>query len=331
MVNTNFTLRRKLPLSPYSMFSVLPERGSDEEDYPSLAQFRLIGTVVIGGELVGMRGGDGFFDGYNPFDLYAAAERVRGKPLPPHLVFAELDKENPADACAFLNAYGPLEATNSFLPLTTHELKQWKKVASKSPVPGEYFRSILGEVPLLPDLPSPQDDFYSYPLSLFWKAQSRFKLALQLHAAMNARTCRAQRIHLILPAKEVQCDVKDANSERRYVDRARKVVMTIMNKQLRKMQPRVARMPNSGTVTGVWGCYSLLEAMYLMLFLDIAGWSGRIAECEKCHTLFYTALDRCRYCSPACENRSRSLRAYHRKQKTKSSASPVRKTRASKE
>ena len=121
------------------MFGVFPERGRDGEDYPSPAQFRLVKTVVLEGDLVGRRCGDGIFDGYNPFDLYGAAERTRGAPLPPHLVFAELDKENSNDACAFLNAYGPLEATNSFRCLTPKEWKQWEKAASTSPEPEKYF------------------------------------------------------------------------------------------------------------------------------------------------------------------------------------------------
>ena len=66
-------------------------------------------------------------------------------------------------------------------------------------------------------------------------------------------------------------------------------------------------------VEGVWGCYSLLSAMYLMLFLDIANRNTRIVQCEKCGTLFYSGLERVRYCSAECENPARALRAYHRK------------------
>ena len=161
----NNTYSEKLPLSPYSMFSVLPVPGRDGEDYPSHAQFRLIGTIVMGEELVGMRGGNGLSDGYNPFDLYGRAERARGRPLPPHLVFAELDEEDPNDACAFLNAYGPLDATNSFRMLSARERREWEKTALKSPSPEDHFRSLLGEVPLLPDPVTPQEDHYDYQLS----------------------------------------------------------------------------------------------------------------------------------------------------------------------
>jgi hypothetical protein len=296
------------------MFSVLPERGRDNEDSPSHAQFRLIGTAVMGDDLVGMRGGDGFSTGYNPFDLYGAAERKRGKPLPPHLVFAELDEPNSDDACAFLNAYGPLEGTSEYLPLSARERKDWKKLATKSPQPEEHFRSTLNEVPLLPNSPVPQNDFYRYPLSLFWKSQSEFELTLRLYVTLHARTDRRRKIQQVLAGKQMQWDIEGHNSERQYTERARQFVMTSVQLHLSEMRPRIAREPNSATgLRGVWGCYSLLEAMYLMLFLDIAGWSGRITQCEKCHTLFWTTLDKGKYCSPVCENQDRSLRAYHRR------------------
>jgi hypothetical protein len=290
----------------------VPERGGDGEDYPSLAQFRLIGTIVMGEDLVGIRGGNGISDGYNPFDLYGRAERARGKPLPPHLVFAELDEGDANDACAFLNAYGPLEGTNSYWPLSTDKRQQWQQAASKSPSPEVHFRSTLGEV-LLPDPATPQDDHYGYALKQFWKAQSDFELTLRLHSALGAQTDRLQRIQQTLGAKKLNWDVTGPNKERRYVNVAQKFVMTTMNSHLSTLQPRVARVPNTSAVSGVWGCYSLLKAMYLMLFLDIAGWSGRIAQCEKCRSLFYTAVDRGKYCTPVCENRARALRAYHNK------------------
>lgn len=230
------------------------------------------------------------------------------------MVFAELDKEEPDDACAFLNAYGPLEGTNSFLlPLTPARLDRWKSLATKSPSPDEYFRSKLGEVPLLPDAPEPEQEYYSYPLTAFWKAQSEFELALRLQLALNARTDQIQKIQRVLAVQKMKWDVKGPNEERQYVDRARNLVMTAMNSHLSRLQPRVARMPAAHAVTGVWGCYSLLEAMYLMLFFDIAAWSGRITQCEKCRSLFYTTLDRGKYCTPVCENRARALRAYHKR------------------
>jgi hypothetical protein len=267
----------------------------------------------MGKDLVGMRGGNSLFDGYNPFDLYGAAERSRGKPLPPHLVFAELDKDVPDDACAFLNAYGPLVGTNIYQPLTAGEERQWQGLASNSPSPENHFRSTLGQVPLLPNPPVPQNLFWAYPLKKFWKDQSEFELALRLHSAMGARTERLQKIRRSLTATGTQWNITGRNSEIQHVERARDCVRTTVNSHLSLMQPRIARVLNSDRVTGVWGCYSLLEAMYLMLFLDIAGWSERIAQCEKCHSLFYTALKKCKYCSPICENRARALRAYHNK------------------
>ncbi|MGA7647764.1 MAG: hypothetical protein WBW01_14730 [Terriglobales bacterium] len=297
------------------MFRVLPDPGRHGFHYFSLAQFRMIGTVVIGKDLIGLRGGNGFVYGYNPFDLYGTAERERGKPLPPHLVFAELDKEEPDDACAFLNAYGPLEGTNSFLPPTFRERQQWETLRIKSPSPDEYFHSKLGEAPLLPVPPSPEEDFYSYPLTAFWKAQSEFELALRLHAALDARTDQLQKIKQILRVSKLKLKGSGPKEEHQYIDVAQTLVMKIMNVNLSTLQPRVVKVPNTRRVTSVWGCYSLLEAMYLMLFLDITGWRGRIAQCGKCGLLFYTTLDKGKYCTTVCENRARALRAYYQNKK----------------
>jgi hypothetical protein len=306
-----YTLSGKYPLSPYSMFSVIPQ--TSKVDLPFSAQFRLINVVVIGENLIGLRGGNGFTDGYNPFDLYGAAERARGKALPPHLVFAELEKENPNDACAFLNAYGPLENTNSFLPLRGPKLREWQEASSMSPAPEEYFRSTFGEVPLLPHSPVPQDLFWDCPLSQFWSEQSEFELTLRLHSSLASGRDQFPKIRQALALVHEKWDIKGRNIEGQYVERAREFVRTKVNSHLRSMQPRIAKVPNRARITGVWGCYSLLEAMYLMLFLDIAGWTARITQCERCGSLFYTTLERTQYCSLLCENRARALRSYYRR------------------
>jgi len=126
------------------------------------------------------------FKGYNPFDLYAAAKPGRGEALPPHLVFAELG-ETAEEACAFLNAYGPLDSSGIIgTRLAKTELKAWEKASAKSSTPEEVFRKILGEVPHLPSLGKPQDDFRRYRLDQFWQDQSEFELALRLSGALNS-------------------------------------------------------------------------------------------------------------------------------------------------
>ncbi len=300
------------------MFSVLYQRGGEDHsvDFPEPAQFRLAKTVVVGENLVGMRG-NGFADTYNPFDLYGVAERARHKALPPHLVFAELEQE-PDDACAFLNAYGPLERLQDHEFLREDELRQWKKASSASPSPEGHFRSMLGEVPLLPDPAEPEkDDFYTYPLKQFWEAQSKFELALRLYSALSSSPAdQYSSIRRTLQTLDLNWKIGGRNIERQYVERAREFVISTLNLQLEFMQPRIVWDPqaaNGATLMGVWGCYSLLEAMYLMLFLDIASRGTRIVQCEKCGALFYTDLERGRYCSATCENRARALRAYHKK------------------
>jgi hypothetical protein len=333
LVNMNYTLSRKLPLSPYSMFSVVFPGGGvrSETDLPLSAQYRMVGTALIGDDLVGKIGAD-FGEGYNPFDLYGAAKNGRNHPLPPHLVFVELDN-NVEDACAFLNAYGPLDGCSGLgHPLGESELKEWSKASSKSPSPEEHFRAMLGQVPLLPLPATPRDDFHAYPLKQFWQEQSNFELALRLCSALNSTsTDLYQNIRWALNNAGVDWQIEHGHisgvglrdlpllghrglsTKLQYVNAAVHFVRNTINSHLSLTVPRVVPALDSAAVTGVWGCHSLLDAMYLMLFLDVASRGTRVVQCEKCGTVFYTELESGRYCSALCENRARALRAYHNK------------------
>ena len=315
------------------MFSVVfPGSGPNyTTDLAVPAQYRLAGTVVIGDDLVG-RVGAGFDEGYNPFNLYATAKPGRGKALPPHLVFAELD-ETAEEACAFLNAYGPLDSSGIIgTRLAKLELKAWEKASAKSSSPEEVFRKILGEVPLLPPLGKPQDDFRCYRLDQFWQDQSEFELALRLSAALNSAPSelyRNIRRALAIVGTNWQfrhgsifgfgldklplLGLQGQGVELQYINAALHFVRHTINSHLSITTPRIVPKLGSVAVEGVWGCYSLLGAMYLMLFLDIASRGMRIVQCDKCGTLFYSDLARVRYCSFNCENQARALRAYYRK------------------
>ena len=181
-----------------------------------------------------------------------------------------------------------------------------------SPRPEKYFLDSLGVVPIFPDAPTPKHDFHEYPIERFWEAQSKFEFALRLQSALTAQSNPVDKIKAMLAEIGINWEIKGPNAERQYIWRAQGMVADLINPQLVAMSPRIARAPRMG-LSGVWACYTLLQAMYLMLFLDIAGWAARIAECEKCHSLFYADRNKVRYCSPNCENRARSLRAYYRK------------------
>ena len=314
MVNVNLTLSRKFPLSPYSMFSVVTPGGGENytTEMPGSCQCRLIGTVLIEGELIGMASGV-YLAGYNPFELYGAATPGRGEALPPHLVFAELT-EGEDSACAFLNAYGPLRRPDAWVELKPSEVERWKELYAKSPSPENYFRETLGVVPLLPDLPKPQPWFVRFPLEEFRREQSEFELTLRLYTALSsAPVDQCKKIQQTLAMFDLNWNIKGGNVERQYVRDAIDFVRDQVNSRLHLTVPRVVRTLDSTTVEGVWGCYSLLQAMYLMLFLDIASRGTRIVQCDKCSKLFYSGLQRGKYCSPECENRARALRSYHKK------------------
>jgi hypothetical protein len=315
------------------MFSIVFPGGGPrhEADLALPAQYRLVGTVVIGDDLVGRVGAD-FGGGYNPFDLYGVAKPGRGQPLPPHLVFAELDRTE-EEACAFLNAYGPLDGCSVFgTPLTKTKIKAWEKASAKSSSPEIVFGKTLGEVPLLPPPGKPQDDFIYYRLDEFWRRQSEFELALRLDGALNSAPAeRYSKIRRALKIVGTDWDIRHGSIsgfgldelpllglmgqgvESQYINAAVHFVRNTVNWNLSITTPRLVRKLDSVAVEGVWGCYSLLGAMYLMLFLDIAHRNTRIVQCEKCGSLFYSDLERVRYCSAGCENRDRALRAYYRK------------------
>ena len=310
----SFTLSEKSPLSPYSMFAVVfgGEGKHGTTDLAMPAQCRLIGTVAIGDDLIGMIGAD-LGTGYNPFDLYGAARPGRNEPLPPHLVFAELE-ENARSACAFLNAYGPLRGRMASVagPLKPAHLKKWKHLSENSPTPEEFFRETLGVPPLLPPPPTPTRDFHESSLANFWFEQSEFELTVRLVTALNSHPGEQYR-NIRRALNRVGVDWGGRHTERWYVTRAIEQVRETMNSELSLTPPRVVPTLDFNAIEGVWGCYSLHQAMYLMLFLDIASRGMRIAQCEKCETLFYTQRERGRYCSALCENRARALRAYHNK------------------
>jgi hypothetical protein len=310
-------LSAKISQSPYSMFSVVLPGGGEKHktEMPGDAQFTLMGTVVIDGELFGRACG-GLGVGYNPFELYGHAKQGRGEALPPHLIFAELTKGDES-ACAFLNAFGPLRRPYAIGPwdqLTRDQLKAWSGRVKVSPAPEVYFPASLGIVPLLPSPLTPQSAYVRTSVSDFWRDQAEFNLTLRLHSALCAPPSdQYNSILRILSAAGISWSIKGPDVERRYVRNAIDYVRDQMNSNLDMTTPTITRALDGSTVRGVWGCYSLLEAMYLMLFLDIASRNAKIVQCEKCSRLFYSSRQKGKYCSPECENRARALRSYYKK------------------
>ena len=193
-------------------------------------------------------------------------------------------------------------------------MRRWKQASKNSVAPEEFFRDILGVPPHLPPPPTRTNYFHRSSLAQFWYEQSEFESALRLFIALNSPPAEQYRnIRRALDRVGVDWDIKGRHIERSYISTAREYVRETINSKLWLTLPRVVPTLDSTTVEGVWGCYSLLHAMYLMLFLDIASRGMRIVQCEKCETLFYTELERGRYCSALCENRARALRAYHKK------------------
>ena len=133
------TPNRKLPLSLYEMFSVVPTGGSTSHkaDVKLLVQTPMVDTCIVGKRLIGRLGA--LHTAYNPFKLYGSAGRGRHEAKPPHIVFAELD-DTPQDACAFLNAFGPLLMEYAFP--APKQLSDWREASVGSPSPAQHFGEV---------------------------------------------------------------------------------------------------------------------------------------------------------------------------------------------
>lgn len=67
--------------------------------------------------------------------------------------------------------------------------------------------------------------------------------------------------------------------------------------------PRISG-PSCNSLQPFWLCRSLIEALYMMVFLDIEH-GRRVIRCEGCGVLFQDAKENVLYCSSRCETRKR--------------------------
>ena len=81
------------------------------------------------------------------------------------------------------------------------------------------------------------------------------------------------------------------------------------NRSLQEVSPHVF-LGDDGNLQAGWNCRSLLQAMYVMLYLDLTG-DNTIKECESggCHNHFRVgAQTEVKYCSRRCANRASTRR-----------------------
>jgi len=315
-VNMVLTTSRKLPLSPYEVFSVVPAGGSTSHkaDINLPVQTPMVGTCIVGERLFGRLGA--LHTAYNPFKLYGSAGRGRHEAKPPHIVFAELD-DNPQDACAFLNAYGPLLMEYAFLD--AKQLSDWGETSAGSPAPAQHFEEV-GIKAQIPTRPRHCSSAYcACDLDRFRKVQWEFELTFRLALAIREKAdVRTSAIKTVLKNAGVGWKGSGEALLQKAIDHVRSTI----NDNLDLSSPRVVRTINRRSVEAVWGCYSLLASLYLMLFLDLIG-AHRTVACRKCGMIFYADRSRVLYCSGLCENRARALRAYY-KTKIKPSSNGVK-------
>jgi len=230
MVNMNIALDYKLPLSPYSMFSVLFTGGGKKHkaDVALPVQVPLIGTCILGGQLVGMYGSPQ--SAYNPFDLYGQARAGRNNPLPPHLVFAELG--NDEAACAYLNAYGALHS--EYTTLNQQTRTEWRKLSTKTPDPQSYFRYSLGKDAMLPPRPQQGIAFYEVSRKRFWELHKEYETTLRLVAAFERKGQESTAI--AIRQALIRAGVKwHLRTDREFIEKATGYIRRTINAYLDEM------------------------------------------------------------------------------------------------
>ena len=241
---------------------------------------------------------------FDPFALYREWKNCRDLRLPPHLVFANLKRDEcHSSLSAFLHTYG---SPNRPIPVKESEMTDifgtdWRERVEELRMgiiaPSSVWMTTLHRLPILPNvLGVNQSTWSKINVQEFWRDQRRFSdLYRKWVAIRNSRT------------DEIRPD---------QTSRAEELLVSELNRRMVKpVKPRV--LLDSGGLCSSWHCDSLLGAMYLMFFLDI--WhcrrSIKICKFAKCGLVFSNAKPNVRYCCLKCERRASNYDWYHAKGK----------------
>lgn len=288
-----------------------------------------LGTVILRD---GLAYGQETYALYDPFELYDSWRERRDGPLPPHLLFANLPNEDAA-AVAFLETYGPLtdpiqnkirsqdveHALGTPLGVAARDARKFGKAAVywQERFPGSALR------------PSPKPAHRSgrwcrVALKEFWKEQQEFRYLCGLwEVVRNHRPLRkyllsaqatpvAPRLNHYLGVGDWQASLDKirAASAEQLNEIARGFLGQRVSLRLAHTHPVLsfgADQSSGEPIRHFWNCSDLLEALYMMLFLDIS-LERRILRCEGCGILFADAKGNVRHCSSRCEARTRVRR-----------------------
>lgn len=300
-----------------------------------------LGTVIL---KEGLAYGQETYALYDPFELYDSWRERRDGPLPPHLVFANLPNEDAA-AVAFLETYGPLtdliqnkirsqdveHALGTPLGVAAREArKQFGKAAV-------YWQERFPGSALRPSLkPAHRTGRWCrVVLREFWKEQQEFRYLsglwemvrnhrpeteLREYLPSARATPVAPRLNYYLRVGEWQASLDKirAASAEQLNEIAQGFLGRRVSLRLAHTHPVLAFGADQSTsgepIRHFWNCSDLLEALYMMLFLDIS-LERRILRCEGCGILFADAKGNVHYCSSRCEIRARVRRWWRKRGK----------------
>jgi hypothetical protein len=125
---------------------------------------------------------------------------------------------------------------------------------------------------------------FSFPAPLLADLQS----ALKLRHETNPIQALADRVKTL------------GGSEARWA--AWQLILKVLNRQVARVRPAVQL--EAGSISRTWQCRTLLEALYMMFFLDLAQ-GRRILHCNNCGILFAESKRNVKFCGQRCETRHR--------------------------
>jgi hypothetical protein len=85
-------------------------------------------------------------------------------------------------------------------------------------MPTEYFYSFLGQIPLPPEEPVPEEELYCCSATSFWKVQSKFELVFRLYAALDSRGDHYKKIKQVLATTGIEWKIEGTDAEKQFIN-----------------------------------------------------------------------------------------------------------------
>ncbi len=247
------------------------------------------------------------FEPYNPFACYYSSSQARQGQRSLYLEFLSVDSDKPEEVLNFCQRFGVLGLVNTNIPILStrdrlllgyaESLKLTSKKTRKDALaePGDAARLWVQVVEHVGKLKI-QDP---------GKAQEVGELFGQIHR----NSTRLDPTEICVPI--MISDFRMAQSDLRievYRDLDQPNLQTrkdhtigVINEQLLQasVRPYLEWDIQRGQPRLDWESHTLLGILWMMMMLDFLG-PGKILTCPRCSTLFMTASNRMKYCSPSC-------------------------------